>query len=321
MNTKTTLKILTAVSLISIFGANLKAQTTPEFKFQIVFEDAVGNKDTIYAGYDSQGSSGLDTLFDENNIKSIDFDSVFEVRMSNCFSAVADEYGNLNNDFSIFHTKTQILSNTCSNQWLIYPKVISILIHSNNYPIKVKWDNVDAFTFLDSCLYSSIFNFANPALWYDVATLYSPTSSFFFNNYLRNNDSITFDSILVWSEPSISYDTEYTNKPPEFYIDLNNDTIRVIYFGIFKELLANTADIQDFDIEIYPNPANNYIFYKGFNSHTALVQIFDIQGRKVLQQELANEDKKIDIKDLKKGLKLIRFETNKGVITKLFYKY
>ncbi|OPZ99125.1 MAG: hypothetical protein BWY70_01059 [Bacteroidetes bacterium ADurb.Bin408] len=320
MKTKSTFIIVFTTLLICTLTFRTKAQTTPEFEFFLAFEDSAGNKDTIYVGYDSQATSGLDSVFGEYNIKTTPFDSVFEVRVSNYFNSVANEYALINNDYSNFHTKKQILSNTCNNQWLIDPKVIPILVHSKNYPIKVKWNNSNSFNFADTCLYNSLFNYVNPTHWYDVGTSYSPVSPFFFNQYLRFNDSITFDSILVWVDPLLSYDTEYINMPPEHYIDANNDTIRVIYFGFFKDLLALSINYEHPNITIYPNPAKDYIKIEGLGAIQVQIEIYDVLGRLLLKQEVLQEKNSICIKELPKGIMFIRFDTDKGVIVKKFFK-
>ena len=50
-----------------------------EFSFVMHFEDARGNRDSIEIGYDIDASEGMDSLFDEQNIMEIKWDSVFDV--------------------------------------------------------------------------------------------------------------------------------------------------------------------------------------------------------------------------------------------------
>lgn len=320
MKTKSTFIIVLTTLLICTLTFRTKAQTTPEFEFFLAFEDSAGNKDTIYVGYDTQATSDLDSVFGEYNIKTTPFDSVFEVRISNFFNSVADEYALINNDYSNFHTKKQILSNTCNNQWLIHPKVISILIHSKNYPIKVKWNNSNSFNLVDSCLYNSLFNYVNPTHWCDVGTFYSPVSPCIFNKYLRFNDTLIFDSIQVYIDPLSSYDTEFINMPPEHYIDLNGDTIRVLYFGFFKDFVALSINYEHPNITIYPNPAKDYIKIEGLDAIQLQIEIYDVLGRLLLRQVAAFENNSVCIKDLPKGLMIIKFNTDKGVFVKKFLK-
>lgn len=82
MNTITFLKNKLMLFASIIFCIQCFAQN-PEFKFYLAFEDSAGNKDTIWLGYDSSATLGIDTLFGEENIKGIPFNEPFEVRISN----------------------------------------------------------------------------------------------------------------------------------------------------------------------------------------------------------------------------------------------
>ncbi|MGM0479455.1 MAG: hypothetical protein ACQERC_09540 [Bacteroidota bacterium] len=53
-----------------------------EFSFQLNFEDAEGNKDSVIVGYDENATDGIDVLFGEQNIISQPWDSVLDVRLS-----------------------------------------------------------------------------------------------------------------------------------------------------------------------------------------------------------------------------------------------
>jgi hypothetical protein len=57
---------------------------------------------------------------------------------------------------------------------------------------------------------------------------------------------------------------------------------------------------------VYPNPATDIIVFDLTNiSESAKVEVFDIQGKKVLEQKLS-ENKQISISNLPKGLYLFR---------------
>jgi hypothetical protein len=53
-------------------------------------------------------------------------------------------------------------------------------------------------------------------------------------------------------------------------------------------------------VKTYPNPARDYVVFD-IDSHSAFVELFDMQGKKVLSQELL-ETKQIDLSDLKSGI-------------------
>jgi hypothetical protein len=51
-----------------------------EFSFELYFEDAIGNKDTLLLGYDPLATDSIDVAFGEVNIINQPWSSVFEVR-------------------------------------------------------------------------------------------------------------------------------------------------------------------------------------------------------------------------------------------------
>ena len=65
--------------LIVLLTTNINSQE--EFSFPMIFEDAVGNKDTIVVGYDSLATDSIDTAFGEVDIVNQPWDSTFEVRI------------------------------------------------------------------------------------------------------------------------------------------------------------------------------------------------------------------------------------------------
>lgn len=79
-----------------------------EFIFEMYFEDAIGNKDTLVIGYDINATDSIDSVFGEKNIISVPLDSLFDVRMTDVWlkkssaPIPSQEYGS-------FHTKKQIV--------------------------------------------------------------------------------------------------------------------------------------------------------------------------------------------------------------------
>ena len=66
-------------------------------------------------------------------------------------------------------------------------------------------------------------------------------------------------------------------------------------------------------IGLYPNPASVYIIFDGSNvSGSAIVELFDVEGKKVLEQKLY-ENKQISVSNLPKGLYMYKLN-NYGII-------
>ncbi|MCF8417129.1 MAG: hypothetical protein K9G40_12865, partial [Crocinitomicaceae bacterium] len=82
-----------------------------EFSFELYFEDALGNKDTLILGYDSNATNGIDPLFGELNMTGQPWDNTFEVRAGNGYLGEPDFPLNINN-FD-YQTKKQIKFKDC----------------------------------------------------------------------------------------------------------------------------------------------------------------------------------------------------------------
>src|SRR5690554_936883 len=54
--------------LFFLITGGLFGQQTPEFEFELYFEDAAGNKDTITLGYDENATDSVDIAFGEANL-------------------------------------------------------------------------------------------------------------------------------------------------------------------------------------------------------------------------------------------------------------
>jgi len=73
--------------------------------------------------------------------------------------------------------------------------------------------------------------------------------------------------------------------------------------------------IPENHISVYPNPASEYIVFEVTNiSEPALVEIFDNQGKKVLQQKLS-ENKHISVGKLPKGLYMYKLNNSGNIYT------
>lgn len=125
----------------------------------------------------------------------------------------------------------------------------------------------------------------------------------------------------------------YELEPGEFvevcHISIEGD---IFTFGIFAGdcpvgcLLSKTWDIRVTEdcevtilvapendlskISIYPNPAKDKIYLKGFSSEITSLQIFSIQGK--LIQKLNNISTEIDVSHLKSGIYFIEINTSEG---------
>jgi hypothetical protein len=86
---------------------------------------------------------------------------------------------------------------------------------------------------------------------------------------------------------------------------------------IYLSVIAPSHNLQSADISVFPNPATNSIAVICSNDKVNIVQIFDTQGRKVLEDKsgstTAKQKLSINIMDLDKGVYFIKTITGKGL--------
>jgi hypothetical protein len=80
--------------------------------------------------------------------------------------------------------------------------------------------------------------------------------------------------------------------------------------GVVETVLPN--------INIYPNPSKDWIKIDGL-TESSNIQIFDITGKLILQQEYQVDDK-IDISSLTTGMYILNIRNSEGVSSKKIIK-
>ena len=73
-------------------------------------------------------------------------------------------------------------------------------------------------------------------------------------------------------------------------------------------------EFSDLKISVYPNPANDYLSFKGLKVENPKVEIFDFTG-KLIKSEILNSDiNKLNVQNLTSGLYLIRILSNDKIM-------
>jgi len=283
------MKKLNTLLFLLIFSQYVSGQ---EFSFQMYFEDAIGNKDTLTIGFDINGTDTIDTEFGEVNIISIPLDTSLDVRISN-------EWHNrlYQNIPGTFHTKKQITEKKDCGIWY---SLNSIDIFTNNWPVHVHWDST---LFSDTCLNGSLFTSVMPGGWWDTGG---------FREVLIGSNSFSF-------EPNYPYYDNYYG-----YINDNNDTIDVFWQTFGDSTLITTAikEIKDNEkIKVFPNPTSRRITIENASKTLRIenIRIVDINTK---EQLISGTDKNIDLSGLPTGVYFIQLKMSNGqtVIRKIIKK-
>ncbi|MCF6170808.1 MAG: T9SS type A sorting domain-containing protein [Bacteroidales bacterium] len=244
------MKTIFTLFLSAILCQNMFGQ---EFSFSIVFEDAIGNKDTLVLGYDANATDTIDEEFGEINIIGIPLDSLFDVRVSDAF---------WKNGIGTFQTKKQIVpANSCTG-----PSLITIDFKCVNWPVTASWDNS---VFDDTCREGSVFTSVHPGGWWDTG---SPSD--LWRAELKNENEVTFTSNVI---PG-AFNENYA------YINQVSDTIPVFWLAFGKAGLL-WMDVDEIDQEkslaIFPNPNDGSFFVDNRFSEKGALRIFTLKGGEV----------------------------------------
>lgn len=269
-----------------------------EFSFEIYFEDALGNKDTLIIGYDENGSQGLDGQFGEEDISDSSWNNVFEVRASNTITE-SDTWAYPNIDPPTFQSKKQIIQKplcpdacyTISSE----PPSLSIGLKSSNLPVEISWDNT--LFQQDTCLLGSHLGFN------------------IFGQVPYSGLNLTFDSPINLFEHHLEAPSYYTEE---------NDTIRILWILFCSDHSVSTDEIDnnkaDEDVVIYPNPTNSYFNVDILSNSQKLnsLEVLDINWNRIIEIKEQEYLKIIDISHFKSGIYFIKLHfASKTIIKKI----
>ncbi len=133
------------------------------------------------------------------------------------------------------------------------------------------------------------------------------------------------DFFIGWTQTTedklnIGFDYNTVNNNKVFY-NISGEWIPSAEQGslmirpVFGDITGNTEEISKVNLNVYPNPASNYIhidFNRKPNKQYNL-QIFDIQGKQVFYKNNVNSD--INIEQFPKGIYFLRLSDNHAVIS------
>ena len=140
---------------------------------------------------------------------------------------------------------------------------------------------------------------------------------------LSANESICIDIALPWARSTQGYLNSVTllkesaQAIQQFYNQQNYVDYCNFPVGI-KEIENN------FDIQVYPNPAKNELRVTSYELQVTNVEVFDVYGRKQKaesRKQKAESEMVLDISHLSAGVYFIRISTEKGVVNKKVVKY
>ena len=259
--------------------------------------------------YDDYGNVILDMIY---------YGTYDNIRSGHKYENTYDGNGNVTLD-STFRWEVS------TNQWNIY--------HKGEYTYDTSGNMTSIIHYLVDDFPSQWILFYKDEYTYDsTRNITSWTGSYWYNDHWYNdmksvyfydaNGNMTLDSTF-WDEYNserYAFKREHTydvnrNRTSTTYYYWNELTIQWVgyqrYTYYYSEFIPTSVPgIPENEIRVYPNPAKEYIVFDITNiSSSASVELFNLQGKMVMEQKLA-EDKQLIISNLHQGIYLYRLHDN-----------
>ncbi|PIF02591.1 MAG: hypothetical protein CR987_01135 [Draconibacterium sp.] len=80
-------------------------------------------------------------------------------------------------------------------------------------------------------------------------------------------------------------------------------------YALLKTIPLSAEKLTTSQLQVYPNPIQNYIYIKGFSAvGNTKIRLYDITGKLLLMRKVTNETEKINTQHLVKGVYMILIE-------------
>ncbi|WP_338768359.1 T9SS type A sorting domain-containing protein [Bernardetia sp. ABR2-2B] len=120
-----------------------------------------------------------------------------------------------------------------------------------------------------------------------------------------------------WLDTQVSPSTSYTYKVQGKHDAAESDFSNEVIVQT-DETITAINDKQSSRITLYPNPSENTIYFRGTESLSiSHIEIIDLLGNRIIK---ATNSSNLDISNLKSGMYVVRFVSEKGIFTKTFCK-
>jgi hypothetical protein len=287
------------IALLALFlYCNLVAfsQTlTPAFSVKIAFEDKAKHKDTITLGYDPLATStGIDTIFGEQNTWGTPWDSLFEVRVNSGFLGKTSITKKTDNSIFCYSFGTSFSS--------MVPFNVYFRCKYDNFPIKITWDYTQ-FSGTSCHSWSAIIPYSSPSepSLFPVHRMNLPFGVFHLQT--RETGLSSYDWFISTNilSPSggLTSDTIYVTQ---IRLSSQHD----LFNNVFQGVSIQDQTVSQLNSNIYPNPAQNEVNVT--LPEPAWCYITDMSGKTVQNTYLQAGTSTIDVSVLPKGLYLMRLQ-------------
>lgn len=289
------------------------------YEIPIYFEDAVGNKDTVYIGLSEYATNEIDAQFGEVNLIDVPFDSVFEVRLTGFDDLSAGgpaTYLGKKKYLNVQFTNDDPL--TCNGIRL--SDGISFVAQSMHPPLTIKWDSELFRSGGDlHCLGGSWLN-----------NTHAPLVLFGWEEFIESSDAYTIAclmdemeevtimpyNLVPFEDGSVrDYDSNFFQdftlssvEGSEFMLDtlvIYNLWWRYFFDDLCLDLVSDYGPREQTHFQLFPNPVLDDLSVAMLGTiKEGVVHIYSLEGR--LLKSHFDLESSIDVVDLPPGLYVAR---------------
>lgn len=148
---------------------------------------------------------------------------------------------------------------------------------------------------------------ASTGNWNAIDSVPDPTTVYTDLNAINEGSSISYRIEIVM--PGICVATRAQNHNTT----RSNRTAAVMGASNVEDILLST------DVQVFPNPANDHVsvqLNQAMNNKYVLLEIFDLNGRVILTENMNSNRKDLDVSELSKGLYQVKITMNGASVVK-----
>jgi hypothetical protein len=90
--------------------------------------------------------------------------------------------------------------------------------------------------------------------------------------------------------------------------------------GTMDSLTFNPIVIEKINLDVFPDPVVDYLFIRFDDAHSAFIELFDLNGRKITSEIMESKSTLLDLTWLKSGMYVVKITSNNNVVTKKIVK-
>lgn len=273
------------------------------FSFPVFFEDAVGKKDTVYFGFDSLATDGLDASYGEVNISNAPWDTSLEVRLA----GVRTWQGQGLNYSYPYQTRKLIASPRCDAQSAVF----TVKILTRHWPVTARWDST---RFQGACLGSSVFSSIISDAIADSRRVTNGVPGTFLGFVRFSNES----QVTFTAQKYGRFEYLYEVNP----VPSRLDTVNLFWISLnqaaFEGHVIRVSGSQENFADSRRLIVGDRLDVSGLGSHVTSIRIMSLAGRVVAVPVF--EKRFIDLSRLKSGVYVLNFVNHGKHVSYVIFK-